>query len=323
MQQRKPMTGLLCFAFKMADHWVSEVFPPKFEFKTVSDLLKKDKNEKETSPEKLRISESYNKVYLKLMREQELEKFKDIGSKDGEVVQELSLKETKLVREKTEPEAKTNSAEDCIWTNDEIKVLRKTFQKLKLQNVYLTGVVESLQKELQIYKEREWKASNAYNALKEKWSELKKRYARAKISCKSYKEDLKSYYESLKTAGKEVDVLRNEKSVTIKDLTDVKVKLDLERIKSSQLIAELRKKENEKVIAVEHCEFVTRQQCKFEETALRKEIFRLQEELRKANNENTINKKSLENLRNHFISSKLNNEQNGVDVISIADIDYS
>lgn len=288
----------------------------------MNELLQKEDNLTETNPNKYKVWESYNNVYLELVKEKELNTIAPTleGQDGGVVVQEEATEST---TENTTPKAGSKAIGDCIWTDDEIKVLRKTFQKLKIQNVYLSGMVDSLQSELQISKEREWKARNSHDILKEKFSELKKRYTRSKISCKSYKEDLKAYHLSLKTTRSEVVDLNFERSVIQKGLNDTKAKLDLEQLKSSQLMTKLDEKENEKVQAIEHCEFVTRQQCKFEETRLRKEIFRLKEELRKERDDNHINKKSLENLRNHFVSSKLNEKQKQTDILNIADVDYT
>lgn len=304
----------------MADHWVSEVFPPKFEFKTVSDLLKKGNDEFETSSDNVKVFESYNRVYLEIANHEEQEQEDTQSCQadcDGDGRPHVHEQTNNINKQKEDGKAK----ESTIWTNDEIKILRKTFQKLKIQNVHLTGIVDSLTQELQNCKEREAKTKTCYKILQEKWSELKKRYRRAKISCKSIKEDLKWHHLSLKTARKELEELHFERNEILKDLNDTKVSLESERVTNSQLTAKLDEKEAEKAKALQHCEFVVRQQSKLEETLLKKEIFRLQQELKKEKDENVINRKSLENLRNHFVSSKMNANQSRADILSVADID--
>ena len=52
----------------MADHWVAEVFPPKFQFGSVDELLKSPE-EGERSSEKLEyLDEVYRRVYFKEQR---------------------------------------------------------------------------------------------------------------------------------------------------------------------------------------------------------------------------------------------------------------
>ena len=55
---------LTVVAFKMADHWVAEVFPPKFQFGSVDELLN-GPQEDEKSKEKVKyLDEVYRRVYL-------------------------------------------------------------------------------------------------------------------------------------------------------------------------------------------------------------------------------------------------------------------
>jgi len=67
---------LAVIASKMADHWVAEVFPPKFQFGSVDELLS-GPGEDEKSKEKVKyLDEVYRKVYF----EQEKDKSQPMTS---------------------------------------------------------------------------------------------------------------------------------------------------------------------------------------------------------------------------------------------------
>lgn len=289
---------------------------PKFSFATVNDLLDTEgPHSRGTNLQDNKI-DIYNKVYLEFIaRTDEVEK-KDSSSSSsaGNTTDETHQSIN----------SSTKNEDECIWTNKELRILRKCFQRLKLQNIALVGKVDSLEEELQHCKKNQRMASLALTSLKEKWSELKKRYKRIKISCKSMKEDLIMHHTALKSNGEELKNLKDEKYLLLKDLKEVKTKLDLETIKSKDLEAKLEEKDRQNMESLQHCAFVTRQQCKLDETRLKKEIFQLKEELRKEKQENSLNRNALENLRNHFANVKVNDQNCDSDIIlSAAEIDFT
>ncbi|XP_031552773.1 coiled-coil domain-containing protein 160 homolog [Actinia tenebrosa] len=297
----------------------AEAHSPKFSFATVNDLLDTERSQsRDTSLQDNKI-DVYNKVYLEFIaRTNEVEKKHSSSSSSAENTHSTTH-QSKTTKDDTKDE------DECIWTNKELRILRKCFQRLKLQNIALVRRVDSLQEELLECKREKQMARVALTSLKEKWFELKKRYRRIKISCKSMKEDLIMHHTALKSTGEELKNLKTEKYLLLNDLKEVKTKLDLETIKSKDLEAKLEENERQNMETLQHCAFVTKQQCKLDETLLRKEIFQLKEELRKEKQENRLNKNALENLRNHFANVKLNEQSycDSHDILSAAEIDFT
>lgn len=287
---------------------------PKFSFATVNDLLHtKGPHSQGTSLKDSKMN-IYNKVYLEFIA-----KTDEVEKKDSS-----SSSSAENADESDQTKALTKDEDECIWSNQELRILRKCFQRLKLQNIALVGKVDSLEEELQECKKNHRIANLALTSLKEKWSELKKRYKRIKISCKSMKEDLIMHHAALKSTSEELKNLKDEKYLLLKDLKEVKTKLDLETVKNKDLEARLDEKDRQNMDALQHCAFVTRQQCKLDETRLRKEIYQLKEELKKEKQENRLNRNALENLRNHFANVRVNEQNTGSDaILSAAEIDFT
>ena len=314
----------------MADHWVAEVFPPKFQFVTVDEMLK-SAEEEERETEKI---DSPGDVYRKVYCEQEkakkisghVEKLKSSHPSRREKGHTVSSVRSERER-KREKKPQKKEDEECIWSQSELKMLRKFLQKAKMQNLKLAAMLESAQDEINVWKEKFKDVSESDDLVKSRLLILKKKYERLKVNYRALKEDVRRYHATLRVTREDFQELKTEKSEIEKSLNETKSKLDMEKLHAQQLKAKLGRKEKEFEENVKSHEYFLNQQHLFEKAKLQKQIDRLSEEFEKERQDNDLNKKALEHLRSHFANLKIN--QDGTEgskvmenMLSVIDIDY-
>lgn len=306
----------------MADHWVAEVFPPKFHFGSVDELLKCP-DEDEKSKEKVKyLDEVYRRVYF------EEEKVKKSADEELPVSLERLEKRQRVTKERKRPtEPEHEDKDECIWSQSELKMLRKFLQKAKMQNLKLAAMLQSAQQEINTWKEKFNDVAESDELVNSSFRVLKKKYQRLKVNYKALKEDVRRYHANLKVSREECKQLKLEKDGMQKLLSQTQAELNVEKLNKEHLQLRLNKKEKEYEENLKSNEHFLEQQHLLEKAKLQKEVVQLTEEFEKEKQDNDLNKRALEHLRGHFANLKINQEikdgTNAVDnVLSVIDIDY-
>lgn len=304
----------------MADHWVAEVFPPKFQFGSVEELLKCPE-EDEKSKEKVKyLDEVYRRVYF------EEEKAKKSTDEQLQVrLQHLEKRQLVSREKKRERKPQQKEQDECIWSQSELKMLRKFLQKAKMQNLKLAAMLESAQDEIHIWKEKFKDVSESDELVKSSLGILKKKYERLKVNYKALKEDVRRYHANLKITREDYKELKLERDDIEKSLKQTQAELNMEKLDNGHLQLRLDKKETECEENLKRQEHFLEQQHQLEIMKLHKTIAGLTEKFEKEKQDNDLNKRALEHLRSHFANLKINQDDgtNATDnVLSIIDIDY-
>ena len=306
----------------MADHWVAEVFPPKFQFGKVEEMLHSP-GLVETENEKIH---SIDKVYRKVFFEQEKTKKlrdKELKLKHREKQDVSSV--TPERQRKQERKTQRKDEDECIWNEKELKTLRTFLQKAKMQNLQLATMLESAQDEINVWKEKYRDVAEANDVMKNRLLLLKKKYERLKVNYRALKEDVRRYHANLKVTRQDCEELTSEKSEIEETLNQTKSELNREKLHNEQLQLRLDRKEREFEENIKSCEYFVEQQNQLEKAKLRQDIERLNKELKIEREDNYLNKKALEHLRNHFANLQINQDEGTKvrdKVLSVIDIDY-
>lgn len=319
------MCYLILLAFKMADHWVAEVFPPKFQFGSAEEMLISpvvDDREKEKTN---LLDEVYRKVYC----EQEKARDEELNSRRSTSLDKRqAVSRVRREREgKHESKPQKEEEDECIWNQSELKMLRKFLQKAKMQNLRLAAMLQSTQNEISIWKEKYKVVAESDAHVKNRLLILKKKYERLKVNYRALKDDVRRYHANLKVTRGDLEELKTEKNEIEKTLSQTKSELNREKLDNEQLQSRLDRKEREFEENMKNCEYFLEQQHQIEKAKLQKEIDRLSKEYEKEKEDNNLNKKALEHLRSHFANLQMNQDNTGEtkvieQVLSVIYIDY-
>ena len=303
---------------KMADvlratgvHWVSEVFRPNFEFETVDDLLDKCEDDAGSAIVKKDLKEVYDRVYYQTKFEKAEAVVKDEVKDEGANIETRARQEKKTVEDD----------KDCMWSGRELSLLRKFFQKAKLQNIKLTAMLDASQTEMKKWKEKYVTATESLALGKEVLGTLKKKHKRLKICYRALKEDLKSYHSKLKLAREDLKEFRTERTNLLKELNATKTELSMEKFRKEEMQSSIKQRELEFNETIANREFTLREQYLLEMSSLKKDMELLRQEFEKEKQNNVLNKKALDHLRNHFANLQLE-DMTSDKVLSVIDIDY-
>lgn len=312
----------------MADHWVAEVFPPRFQFSSVDEMLQNNKEDETENKRTHTGDEVYRQVYYdeekakKPSDEQSNSKRRRARGKRQTDPSDASRKE-----KKSEMKSQTNNDDECIWSQSELKMLRKFLQKAKMQNLQLAALLESAQSEIRMWKEKFKDVTESEDLVENRYQVLKKKYERLKVNYRALKEDVRKYHNNLKVTRRDYQELQNEKNDIEKSFNETKFNLNREKLHSEQLQAKLERREREFEESLKRCEFFLEQQHLIEKTKLQRDFDRLREECEKEKEENSLNKKALEHLRTHFANLQIlgdstERSKETDNELSVVDIDY-
>lgn len=315
----------------MADYWIAELFPPTFEF-SVQDLVLKNQQSDKQQGFSSRDDEVRNKydLYERVFTEMDDKKTAN-GSKnkidlslyedtDSQEIEELSKLDAKKFVSK-EPQ-------DCIWSKKELILLRKYFQKSKLQNIQLAAMLQDSNRQVDEWKSKFHSQLESSQVLQEKLMQVTKQHKMLKISFKAMKEDLKRYHIKLKKERESVKELQTERSELSTELVNVKRELSKESFQKEKSQRLLEKKEEEIESLIADSITLLKQQYLLKITALKNEISTLNQELRREKDENRLNKKALNKLQMYFADLQCKQLENEAfsgscqNLLSVVDIDY-
>ena len=309
----------------MADHWVAEVFPPKFQFGSVDELLKYPEEDEKSKENFKYLDEVYRRVYF------EQEKAKKSADDELQVSLEgidKSQEKRLVAKDRKRPSKQEKKDQDqCIWSESELKMLRKFLQKAKMQNLKLAAMLQSAQDEINTWKEKFKEANESDELVNSSFRILKKKYERLKVNYRALKEDVRKYHSNLKVSREECDQLKLERDDIAKSLSQTKAERNVEKLNNEHLQLRLDKKEKECTENLKSQEQFLEQQHQLEIRKLQKEVARLTEEFYKEKQDNDLNMRALEHLRSHFANLKVSEESKDgtnavVNMLSVLDIDY-
>ena len=312
---------LTVIAFKMADHWVAEVFPPKFQFGSVDELVN-GPEEDENGEEKVKyLDEVYRRVYFE---QEKARKSTDDELQTGLERKQKSQKKRLVAKDRRRTsKQKQKDQDECIWSESELKMLRKFLQKAKMQNLKLAAMLQSAQDEINTWKEKVKEVTESDELMNSKFRILKKKYERLKVNYRALKEDVRKYHSNLKVSREECEQLKLEMDDIAKSLSQTKAELNVEKLNNEHLQLRLGNKEKESAENLKSQEQFLEQQHLLEIRKLQKEVVRLKEKFYEEKQDNDLNKRALEHLRSHFAHLKVSQEGNAVtNMLSVIDIDY-
>lgn len=316
---------LTVIAFKMADHWVAEVFPPKFQFGSVDELLN-GPEEDEKGEEKVKyLDEVYRRVYFE---QEKARKSTDDELQTGLERKQKSQKKRLVAKDRRRTsKQKQKDQDECIWSESELKMLRKFLQKAKMQNLKLAAMLQSAQDEINTWKEKVKEVTESDELMNSNFRILKKKYERLKVNYGALKEDVRKYHSNLKVSREECEQLKLEMDDIAKSLSQTKAELNVEKLNNEHLRLRLGNREKESAENLKSQEQFLEQQHLLEIRKLQKEVVRLKEKFYEEKQDNDLNKRALEHLRSHFAHLKVRQEgkdgTNAVtNMLSVIDIDY-
>ena len=316
---------LTVIAFKMADHWVAEVFPPKFQFGSVDELLN-GPEEDEKGEEKVKyLDEVYRRVYFE---QEKARKSTDDELQTGLERKQKSQKKRLVAKDRRRTsKQKQKDQDECIWSESELKMLRKFLQKAKMQNLKLAAMLQSAQDEINTWKEKVKEVTESDELMNSKFRILKKKYERLKVNYRALKEDVRKYHSNLKVSREECEQLKLEMDDIAKSLSQTKAELNVEKLNNEHLQLRLGNREKESAENLKSQEQFLEQQHLLEIRKLQKEVVRLKEKFYEEKQDNDLNKRALEHLRSHFAQLRVSQEgKDGTNVVtnmlSVIDIDY-
>ena len=309
----------------MADHWVAEVFPPKFQFGSVNELLNGPEEDVKSKEKVEYLDEVYRRVYFE---QEKAKKSTDDELHVGLERLERSQKKRLVAKDRKRPsKQKQKGQNECIWNESDLKMLRKFLQKAKMQNLKLASMLQSAQDEINTWKDKFKEVTEADELLDSTFRILKKKYERLKVNYRALKDDVRKYHSSLKVAREECEQLKLERDGIAKLLNQAKAELNLEKLNNEHLQLKLDKKEKEYTENLKSQEQFLEQQHLLEIRKLQKEVARLTEKFDEEKQDNDLNKRALEHLRSHFANLKVSQESSSganavVNMLSVIDIDY-
>ena len=315
---------LTVIAFKMADHWVAEVFPPKFQFGSVDELLNGPEEDEKGEGKVKYLDEVYRRVYF----EQEKARKSTDDELQAEERKQKSQRKRLVAKDRRRTSKKKHKDRDeCIWSESELKMLRKFLQKAKMQNLKLAAMLQSAQDEINTWKEKVKEVTESDELMNSNFRILKKKYERLKVNYRALKEDMRRYHSNLKVSREECEQLSLEMDDIAKSLSQTKTELNVEKLNNEHLQLRLDNKEKESAENLKSQEQFLEQQHLLEIRKLQKEVVRLKEKFYEEKQDNDLNKRALEHLRSHFANLKVSQEsKDGTNVVtnmlSVIDIDY-
>lgn len=297
-----------------SSHWVDELFPPRFNFATSFDS---DGLQYETIyANKMRnVKKIYEDVYSTTRSQGKVQEL-DTSSKPKICPESvvLTVAEEKISlcdKIKTEyshtiEKNENNVTEpECIWSEDELKVLRNSTKRSKLINIRLSVLTRSLQKDCEYLRNICQEQAREILKWNEKYNEVRKQNKRMKITCRAFKEDAKKCYVDLEECQEFLEVAISARECSEVELVQTKNKLEVSQKELEILKSELEKqtmmqdrmlKNQKTALELIHAKEVYILTTKLEETQMR---------LEKEQNGHTISKKALEHLQLHFTSGNM------------------
>ena len=201
---------------------------------------------------------------------------------------------------------KTRKSEDgkfkCMWSAQELKVLRNSVKCSKLNNIRLSVLTQALQKDCERVRSTCQEQASEILKLTRKYNDIKKQNKAMKITCRAFKDDAKNAQENLEDCRARLENATTETKVV--ELELVRMRNELEAVQKQNKLIQI-EFENQQMLQekrLENQNVSLRSLYEKEIADLLQRLERTELCLEKERNEHTMTKKALSHLRLHFAS---------------------
>lgn len=188
----------------------------------------------------------------------------------------------------------------CMWSAQELKVLRNSVKCSKLNNIRLSVLTKALQKDCERVRNTCQEQSSEIVKLTRKYNDIKKQNKAMKITCKAFKQDAKNAQENLEVCRARLENATRETKVAELELVRMKNELEAVQKRNKLIQIEFEKQQVLQEKRLENQNVSLRSLYEKEVTDLLQRLERTELCLEKERNEHTITKKALSHLRLHF-----------------------
>ncbi|XP_038050755.1 coiled-coil domain-containing protein 160 homolog isoform X2 [Patiria miniata] len=300
----------------MEKHWVEDLFPPFYTFslgedetaspRTASPSQGKGPNDEEEEEGDLkRIQKLYDRVRIELNRKEKEARQKciQVGEPLKEHLPQTSPcpRSTKRSKERKKTPSKRDD-DECIWTAEELEILRKAAEEAKQENSRLQAelIITGKQRDKLARKCR--RQSAALAAKDTELLERKQETGRLSLRCHHLETELKHSRMTAKFLEEDIGELREGKRRLQTQLKDVHTEFSDEKLTRVKLESELQRvnKKNalESIVREDGIRLDYERQIK----SLYEELEEARTKLEKQKTENGSIRKALDHLRIHFAS---------------------
>ena len=196
----------------------------------------------------------------------------------------------------------------CIWTSQEIDVLRAVFKTASSQNNELRASLAATKQELEIIQQKHRVKSKILNTEGEHLSEAKKANERLKILCDNLKAQNKEAEKKILAQDKETKAYSKWNREHLKKILELQKEADLERLQREEIETTLTLQSQEalreQILREENLKTLHAEDMR----CLQNKISELRELLTKEKKDHERTKKGLYHLRTHFASLPLTEE---------------
>ena len=280
--------------------WTEELFPPKFK---VNDLFEDDQTRLVHPRSSKRSQQIYEDVYKEMLSSR---KDKETLERDDSQEQVIKLPEgeepgPKMTTESCDTEeAPEDSKHKCIWSEQELKILRDSLKCSKLNNIRLSVLTQALQKDCERVRSTCRQQAREILKINKKYNDVKKQNKAMKVTCAAFKEDARNAQEDLELCQDRLkDAIRDKKSAEL-ELVSVKHELESVGKRKKVLQLEVAKQRVLQEKCLENQNISLRSRYEKEITDLLERLEETKLCLEKERNEHCITKKALAHLRLHF-----------------------
>ena len=195
-----------------------------------------------------------------------------------------------------------DSKHKCIWSEQELKILRDSLECSKLNNIRLSVLTQALQKDCERVRSTCRQQASEILKMNKKYNDVKKQNKAMKVTCVAFKEDARNAQEDLELCQDRLkDAIRDKESA---ELELVSVKHELESVGKQKKVLQL-EVEKQRVLQeklLENQNISLRSRYEKEITDLLERLEETELCLEKERNEHYITKKALAHLKLHFAS---------------------
>ncbi|CAH1780809.1 unnamed protein product [Owenia fusiformis] len=199
-----------------------------------------------------------------------------------------------------EPDTSVNMDDSAIWTSKEIDVLREVFKTAKDQNRQMKAVIKSLSKQVDEFDHKLKHKTKMLDLRTSKLGDVVKANKRQDILCASLKTELMEAESVISKLSNEIKTLTKDKSMIYKELHDMRLELEHEKIEHKNTLIKLETGYNQLKqdynVKTEHFKTIYENEIE----TLNDLVDKLTRDLEKERQAHSVSKKGLEHLRKHF-----------------------
>lgn len=192
----------------------------------------------------------------------------------------------------------------CVWSSQELQVLRSSLKTSRLNNIRLSVLTQALKKDCDRVRNACHEQETTILKLNRKCSAIRQQNKKMKIICRAFKEDARTAQNDLKHCQARLNVATENKKLIEIELGEVTGELEAvkKEAKLLELKCEKQKLLQEQLLKNQNISLMSRYESEIAD--LREQLNKTRVCLEKEQNEHTIAKKALSHLRLHFAAGK-------------------